>query len=88
MNAGHPDVEVRLNALKELTSILRNNIMFEAQKSAENSWTNEDQVINLDELTRQLIRWFQYKPITNSDDVLDLLTLILGVSQRICRVIE
>jgi hypothetical protein len=75
----NPDLNVRQRSLKELTSILQNNILFEAAASQGEKANEELQVVNLDELTRQLIRWFQFKPITNSEEILDLLTLILSV---------
>lgn len=76
-----PDINVRQRSLKELSSILQNNILFEAAANQGNPCANEEfQVVNLDELTRQLIRWFQFKPITNSEEILDLLVLILSVS--------
>lgn len=77
----NPDINIRQRSLKELSSILRNNILFEAAVSQGNDRANEElEVVNLHELIRQLIRWFQFKPVTNSDEVLDLLILILSVS--------
>jgi hypothetical protein len=41
---------------------------------------NELCVVNLAELTKQLIRWFQFKQITDQNEVFDLLIMIFSVS--------
>lgn len=81
LNLVDPDVNVRVKTLNEITSILRNNILFEAAASQGNNVANDElEVINLDELTRQLIRWFIFRPIIKSEEILDLLILIFSVS--------
>lgn len=79
--AVHPDLEIRQKSLKELTSVLQNNILFEAEAHQGNTYSNDElQVVNLPQLAKQLIRWFKYTPVTNSDEILDLLILIFSVS--------
>ncbi|KAL7040525.1 hypothetical protein ACKWTF_000425 [Chironomus riparius] len=73
----NPKLETRQNALQEITSIMKNNILVEEKNR--NPYAEEEfGVVNLDVLTRQLIRWFQYKPITNEVEIFDLLIMIFS----------
>lgn len=70
--------DIRIRTLRELTSILKNNILF-ANKDPRGG-NEEISVVSLETLVRHLIQWFQFRPVLYEDEVLDLLILILSVS--------
>jgi len=58
---------------------MKNNILVEERNRNPHA-DAEFGVVNLDVLTRQLIRWFKYTPITNEVEIFDLLIMIFSVS--------
>ncbi|KAG5675009.1 hypothetical protein PVAND_004949 [Polypedilum vanderplanki] len=74
----NPELETRQKALSEIKSVLINNILFEAQRRNNPLAENELCVVNLPQLTKQLIRWFQFKEITNQNEVFDILIMIFS----------
>ena len=66
--------------MKEITSIIKNNILVERTR---NPYAEDEcSVVNLEVLTRQLIRWFKYRPITNETEIFDLLIIIFSVRTK------
>ncbi|CRK99506.1 CLUMA_CG012825, isoform A [Clunio marinus] len=63
--------DVRKEALFRLKDILNNNIIFKESSDCPT-------VVNLEILVRHLIQWFQFRPLTQEHEVLNLLTLIIS----------
>lgn len=74
-----PVADVRVRALKEISSILKNNIPFNGTRES----AEEISVVDLHILVTQLIKWFQFRPVWHEAEVLDLLVLILTVCRTI-----